>query len=307
VTTTFAVFPVKTSAAAVLVLAAGVWAAAQPDGLAPLQQAKAPPPAPKAPAPPAVRLPEGRFEAIDLEAQLLAAELKHAARPKTADGLQNHYERVKLRADAIRSLAEQSQTELDETEVAAKEAAAGATGNLLEARVKREFAERYWEGMRRYEPTHRLDLLGAETRAIRAREAVAALEKPGSTAGAGVFARGDDGTDLPLTARPREQLDAFAATLLGSCRIEVKDGAPAADRWAAALKAGHVRVRYAVPRAFRDVAYQPEVTAEEILVPAAGDRAPDVVLARHGTTYRAFAGWHPEWADRLRAVLRGEP
>ena len=301
---TAAVLPVKAVAAAVLVLAAGVWAAARQDDPPPLT--KAPPPA-KAPAAPPVALPEGRFEAIYLEAQVLAAVLKHDARPKTADGLQNHYERVKLRADAIRQLAEQSQTELDELDVRAKEAAAGAKGELLDARVAWVFAERTWAGMRDYEPTHRHDLLFAETRVIRARERVAAREKPGAAAGAGVVVRGADGKDVVPVDRHRDQFDAFAADVLATCRTEVKDGAPAAERWAAALKAGHVRVRYAEPRRFPDAIDRPALTAEEFLIPATADRDPDVVLTRHGTTYRAFAGWRAGWAADLRGALRGAP
>ncbi|HYH66157.1 MAG TPA: RNA polymerase sigma factor [Urbifossiella sp.] len=301
---TAAVLPAKAVAAAVLVLAAGVWAAARQDDPPPLT--KAPPPA-KAPAAPPVVLPEGRFEAIYLEAQLLAAELKHAARPKTADGLQNHYERVKLRADAIRQLAEQSQTELDALGVRAKEAAAGAKGELLDARVALEFVRRTYVGMRDYEPIHHHDLLFAETRVIRARERVAALEKSGAAAGAGVVVRGADGTDIFPVGHKRDQFDAFAADVLATCRTEVKDGAPAAEWWAAARKAGHVRVRYAEPRSFAATADRPPLTAEEFLIPATADRDPDVVLTRHGTTYRAFAGWRAEWAKDLRGALRGEP
>jgi RNA polymerase sigma factor (sigma-70 family) len=304
---TAAVLPVKAVAATVLVLAAGVWAAAQPDAPAPAEQAKAPPAAPKAAVPPPFPLPEGRFEIITQEARLMAAVLENTARPKTADGLHLHYERVKMRADQIRLLAEGSQIELDEAKVRAKEAAAGATGDLLEARVKREFAERYWDWMRDYEPTHRHDLLFAETRAIRARERVMALEKPGTAAGAGVVVRGDDGKDVLPAVRPRDQLDAFTADVLATCRTEVKDGAPAAERWAAALKAGHVRVRYAGPRRFPDVPDRPALTAEEFLIPATADREPDVVLTRHGTTYRAFAGWRAGWMADLRKALRGEP
>lgn len=53
----------------------------------------------------------------------MAAALKHAVRPKTADDLYAHYERVKVRADQIRLLAESSQQELDALKVRAKEAA----------------------------------------------------------------------------------------------------------------------------------------------------------------------------------------
>jgi hypothetical protein len=161
--------------------------------------------------------------------------------------------------------------------------------------------------MRDYEPTHRHDLLFAETRVIRARERVTALEKPGAAAGAGVVVRGDDGTDVVPSGHRRDQFDAFAADVLATCRTEVKDGAPAAERWAAALKAGHVRVWYAEPRRFPDAIDRPALTAEEFLIPATADRDPDVVLTRHGATYRAFAGWRAGWMADLRKALRGAP
>jgi hypothetical protein len=296
----------KSVAAAVLVLAAGVWAAARP-GDPPAEQVKAPPPPANAPAPPPVPLPDGLFALINQEVEVFAADLKRTERPRTADRFRIQTERIRLRADAIRQLAEQSDRQLDELEVRARELAAGAKGELLDARVALEFDRRYFDGMVRYEPTHQHDLRTAETRVIRARERVAGLEKPGSTAAAGVSARGDDGRDVTLTTRQREQLDSFAADVLGTCRTEATDGPPAAARWAAALKSGPVRVRYAELRAFRPVASRVEVPVEEFVVPASAGRGPDVVLTRVGTTYRAFRDWRPEWADAVRAVLRGEP
>lgn len=302
---TAGVLPVMPVAAAVLVLAAGVWAAARQDDPPPL--AKTPPPA-KAPAAPPVPLPSGRYELAGREAEVLAQEVaaKYAkGGPKTAADYRLFGDRIAARTDAIRSLVADSQQQLDEAELRAKEAAAGAKGDLLDARVAREFARRDYAGMRDYEPMHRHDLLFAETRMIRARERVMALEKPGAAAGAGVVVRGADGKDVFPVDRHRDRLDAFGADLLATCRTEVKDGA--AERWAAALKGAHVRVRYAEPRRFPDVIDRPALTAEEFLIPATADRDPDVVLTRHGTTFRAFTGWRAEWAKDLRDALRAAP
>ncbi|HEX4608650.1 MAG TPA: RNA polymerase sigma factor, partial [Urbifossiella sp.] len=169
---TRAVLPAKAAATAVLVLAAGVWAAAarQDDPLP--QQSKAPPPVPKAAAPPRVPLPEGRFELAGQESQILGTQVQawlKAGRPNSADDYRRMVDQIKARADAIRSLVESSGHELDVAEARAKEAAAGTKGELLDARVELVFAKSYSDWQWEYEPTHRHDLLTAEGRMIRAR------------------------------------------------------------------------------------------------------------------------------------------
>jgi hypothetical protein len=108
---------------------------------------------------------------------------------------------------------------------------------------------------------------------------------------------------------PRHGLDTMAEGLvlaaLGDCSVEVGDDAANRKRWEEVLAGDHVRLRFARPRALSANVEKTEVVAEEIALPMPLEGAPGGrLMVRHGTHFRCFAKYGPEYWMPLQKVLR---
>jgi uncharacterized protein (TIGR03067 family) len=266
---------------------------------------------PAAPAPPG-NVPEERFGLVEQMAEQLAAEVRKREKPRTPDDFRLQLDRARARVDQMRSMIEEAERSLEKAgETARLTRPGGPTGGRLDAEVDLAVAALRLERARHEAKYERLNLLCAETDAIRAKERLAAVGNPGrAIKGVTVV----DGQGRAVEPDPKKSnlvqaLDWYPVLVLGTCRAEMTrnpDGTPAATAamWEKLVKAGHVRVRYAEPRVFRDIAYQPEVPVEEFLIPMTDATLPSYVLTRHGTTYRAFAGYQDWTAEWLQGALR---
>jgi hypothetical protein len=98
--------------------------------------------------------------------------------------------------------------------------------------------------------------------------------------------------------------EGLVVAVLGSCSV---DGDATQDQWEKALKADHLRVRFAKPRVFAMDVEKRQVEAEEIVLTISATDLPDAIIVRNGKGYRSFGKYDPKTCFFIQAQLKSLP